>query len=407
MYALGRLKRGERNKTEAAYEDFLRALQVTGEVLWFRFEGMKLRLADNTSYTPDFAVMRADGLLECHEVKGFWRDDARVKIKVAAEMFPIRFVAVRPRTKREGGGWQQETFDHPRYGAGGYEAGPALHRARSRAPYGCVGVHRALPARERPRGHAARHLHVQARPPVRAGRQLRRCAPRRHANPSGLHEPPDRLFAQAEQPPRAGNDNARRTMSEIEFKSAFDAVRFALCYSSQQYGETPMAKRLSGESVGTGMGLVGLDGAGQAGLIRRELWELPELHLSVVVARAAPRDLPCSCGSTCCSGRSPNIEWQAAIGWLTQASAAYCSGFSHYRVRRAIIERMFGVKCDFVDIAHECDAHVNTVSKQNAAVRRWIDGSRKNDKDPGVERVAWSALERRFNEMGLLKKELE
>ncbi|HEJ2443623.1 DNA-binding protein [Burkholderia multivorans] len=189
----------------------------------------------------------------------------------------------------------------------------------------------------------------------------------------------------------------------IEFKSAFDAVRFALCYSSQQYGETMLAKRLRGESIGTGMGLVGLDGAGQAGEIRRHLWELPELHLSVVVARAAPRDLPCPCGAACCSGWTPNLEWQAAIGWLTRASAAYCSGFSHYRVRRAIIERLFGVKCDLSEIADECGAHRNTVSKQNAAVRLWIEGDRKGE-SVGVAQVAWREIERKLNEIGLLKE---
>ncbi|WP_122651090.1 DNA-binding protein [Burkholderia pseudomallei] len=191
-------------------------------------------------------------------------------------------------------------------------------------------------------------------------------------------------------------------MNDIKFKSAFDAVRFALAYSTQQYGETMMAKRLRGESAGGGMGLVGLDGAGQAGQIRRMLWELPELHLSVIVARAAPRDLPCTCGSACCSGRTPNLEWQAAIGWLTEASAAYCSGFSHYRVRRAIIERFFGLKCDLVDIASDCDAHVNTVSKQNASVRRWLDGdSRTNVR--GVVDVAWSAIGQYLRDVGLLK----
>ncbi|TDV39546.1 hypothetical protein C7405_101665 [Paraburkholderia caballeronis] len=196
-------------------------------------------------------------------------------------------------------------------------------------------------------------------------------------------------------------------MSEIVFKSAFDAVRFALCYSSQQYGETPMAKRLRGESTGSGMGLVGLDGAGQAGQIRRELWELPELHLSVIVARAAPRDLPCSCGSACCSGHTPNLEWQAAIGWLTRASAAYCSGFSHYRVRRAIVEKAFGVKRNLEDIARDCDANVKTVSNHNAAVRRWIDGNKKSAvaaERVGVSDVAWSAVERRFAEIGLLEQ---
>lgn len=109
-YALGRLKTGERNKTEAAYEASLQARQIAGEVAWFRFEGMKLRLADNTFYTPDFAVMLANGQIELHEVKGFWADDARVKIKVAAHQYPFRFIAVRARSKRDGGGWDVEEF---------------------------------------------------------------------------------------------------------------------------------------------------------------------------------------------------------------------------------------------------------------------------------------------------------
>ncbi|VWD20596.1 DUF1064 domain-containing protein [Burkholderia contaminans] len=111
MQALGRLKAGTMNKTEQQYGTFLEALRVTGVIAWYRFEGVKLRLADNTFYTPDFAVMRADGAMEMHEVKGMWQDDARVKIKVAAEMYPFRFIAVRPKAKKEGGGWQQEAFE--------------------------------------------------------------------------------------------------------------------------------------------------------------------------------------------------------------------------------------------------------------------------------------------------------
>jgi hypothetical protein len=79
-------------------------------IAWFRFEGVKLRLADNTFYTCDFAVMSADGTLEMHEVKGFWQDDARVKIKVAASMYPFRFIALKPRAKKHGGGWEVEEF---------------------------------------------------------------------------------------------------------------------------------------------------------------------------------------------------------------------------------------------------------------------------------------------------------
>ena len=108
--ALGRLKAGVMNRTEAAYAARLELLRQAGEVVWFRFEGVKLRLADSTFYSPDFAVMAADGVMEMHEVKGFWTDDARVKIKVAADQYPFRFVAFKPVAKGKGGGWAVEEF---------------------------------------------------------------------------------------------------------------------------------------------------------------------------------------------------------------------------------------------------------------------------------------------------------
>lgn len=109
-YALGRLKTGQMNKTESAYAERLEALKHAGAVQWYKFEGLKLRLADNTFYTPDFAVMGEDGVIECHEVKGHWMDDARAKIKIAADMYPFRFIAIKPRPKKAGGGWDSEVF---------------------------------------------------------------------------------------------------------------------------------------------------------------------------------------------------------------------------------------------------------------------------------------------------------
>ena len=110
MQALGRLKAGAMNKTEAAYDKTLAERKHAGEVAWYRFEGIKLRLADNTFYTPDFAVMLSDGAMECHEVKGFWQDDARAKIKIAADQYPFRFIAVTAKPKKDGGGWKEEEF---------------------------------------------------------------------------------------------------------------------------------------------------------------------------------------------------------------------------------------------------------------------------------------------------------
>lgn len=112
VLALGRLKVGAMNKTEAAYAVTLEQRKHAGEVIWYKFEGVKLRLADNTFYSPDFAVMLADGQIEMHEVKGFWQDDAKVKIKVAADLYPFRFIAVKVKTKKSGGGWEVEDFSH-------------------------------------------------------------------------------------------------------------------------------------------------------------------------------------------------------------------------------------------------------------------------------------------------------
>lgn len=108
LQALGRLPAGTMNKTEAAYEQVLKRRLMAGEIAWYKFEGVKLRLAAATFYTADFFVMAADGQLEVHEVKGVWTDDARVKTKVAAAMYPFRFLGI---TKsRNSAGWQVEEF---------------------------------------------------------------------------------------------------------------------------------------------------------------------------------------------------------------------------------------------------------------------------------------------------------
>ena len=108
--ALGRLKPGVQNRTEAEYAALLESRKIAGDIVWYAFEGVTFKLAADTRYTPDFAVMLADGRMEMHEVKGFWRDDAKIKIKVAAAMFPFRFVALKKRSKKSGGGWDVEEF---------------------------------------------------------------------------------------------------------------------------------------------------------------------------------------------------------------------------------------------------------------------------------------------------------
>lgn len=93
--ALGRLPAGTMNKTEEAYSKHLELLKASGDILWWKFEPAKLRLANKTFYTCDFMLLKKDGLVCMDEVKGFMTDDAAVKIKVAASIYPFQFRIIR------------------------------------------------------------------------------------------------------------------------------------------------------------------------------------------------------------------------------------------------------------------------------------------------------------------------
>jgi hypothetical protein len=108
--AKGRHKPGEMNGTERKMAEHLEGMKHRGEIIDYRFESMTLKLAKDTRYTPDFMVMMPDGEIQFWEVKGFWHDDARVKIKVAAALFPFLFVGCRLTPKKRGGGWEFEVF---------------------------------------------------------------------------------------------------------------------------------------------------------------------------------------------------------------------------------------------------------------------------------------------------------
>ena len=104
------------NRNEEQYGAHLKLRERAGEVAWFAYEAVKLRLANNTFYTPDFLVMLVNGDMEVHEVKGrkgdgyFAEDDAKIKVKVAAALYPFRFVIV---WQQKGGGWDSADVSSP------------------------------------------------------------------------------------------------------------------------------------------------------------------------------------------------------------------------------------------------------------------------------------------------------
>jgi hypothetical protein len=115
-FAKGNLTRrvpGSMSGYEKSYAEQLDADKFSGLVVSYRFEAVRLKLADLTYYSPDFYVLYPDGSIEFVEVKGSWKapnqDKSRVKLKVAAEQYPeFRFVAITKRPKKAGGGWERE-----------------------------------------------------------------------------------------------------------------------------------------------------------------------------------------------------------------------------------------------------------------------------------------------------------
>lgn len=101
--------KADMNKTERRFK--AEVLDQMSNVLFDCFGSIKLRLADRTWYTPDFVVWMANGADCIFEVKGSWKaphqEDSRVKLKVAAELYPqFQFFAAVP--NKETGGWDIE-----------------------------------------------------------------------------------------------------------------------------------------------------------------------------------------------------------------------------------------------------------------------------------------------------------
>lgn len=84
------------NKTEAAFAGYLDDLGRTDAILAYGFEAMKFKLGPRTWYTPDFVAFLPTGRMIAIEVKGFMRDDAAIKFKLAPVMHgQIQFFMVK------------------------------------------------------------------------------------------------------------------------------------------------------------------------------------------------------------------------------------------------------------------------------------------------------------------------
>lgn len=160
---------------------------------------------------------------------------------------------------------------------------------------------------------------------------------------------------------------------EALFSSAHAALVFAFNVSSQQY-DRPLMNRLATPAIGSGKGLVGLDGAAQAGMIRAEAQAIGKLHEAILTARIAPRANPCTCRSPCCAGRKPNREWTDAVLWLSDyvRTTALAGCTADYRIRRGCVEMYFGSSLTITELADRCDIARNTAGAHFGRVRKLL-----------------------------------
>lgn len=108
-YGKGVRKAGEMNKTEQRYAALLDERKACGEVVWWGYERINLRILRDAWYRPDFLVQLADNTLEVHEVKGaraVFEAASKLRVKAAADGFPFRVVVAYPVAQKHGGGWE-------------------------------------------------------------------------------------------------------------------------------------------------------------------------------------------------------------------------------------------------------------------------------------------------------------
>lgn len=112
----------EMNKTERAYAELvLNPMIETAQIILWRFQPMTFVLANRARYTPDFMLLFANGRIRFAETKALWKnakgghslhfeDDALVKLKVAASMYPFfEWVAVGGRKLKGVADWEWQT----------------------------------------------------------------------------------------------------------------------------------------------------------------------------------------------------------------------------------------------------------------------------------------------------------
>lgn len=184
------------------------------------------------------------------------------------------------------------------------------------------------------------------------------------------------------------------------FKDAHEALVYAYNFSHQQYPRSPMFRAILQSRAGRGLG--GLDGAAQAGMIRREVNSAGKLIESLITAKYAPMWLPCSCGHPCCSGKIENKEWSEAIPYIV---FDVCRNVLRGADRSSVIwcVRAFysGVRPSATLVASYAGVHVSTITRQMKDIKAYLRGTRGKE---GMDAVAYRTVDRILTDKGIVNE---
>ncbi|THF55933.1 hypothetical protein [Pseudothauera rhizosphaerae] len=163
------------------------------------------------------------------------------------------------------------------------------------------------------------------------------------------------------------------------FRSGHEALRFAYAYNAQQYPMTIMGRMMRGRPVGSGRGLHGLDGAAEAGNVKRVVQSLPHDYRHALICRYTLSDREFA---------------ESANALLKPVIASFGTGTHYTRMALKLICRYFG-RADY-NLATLCDEF-----RMDAATmtRRW---QRCRDRLKAVESAAENAADDALVEAGLV-----
>ena len=172
------------------------------------------------------------------------------------------------------------------------------------------------------------------------------------------------------------------------FSSAHVALSYAYTYGDTQHGQAAAAERQLatfardryGRPPSSGRGLVGLDGAAQAGMIKAIVERLDTRTQLVAVARFAK--LNPAARKAACAALAIRLRLEVPGGCRERAAVA-----------PALLERHFGMKVNTGLLADAEDVDLRSVRRWQNDVRAWIKP---------IEQRAMNAIEEALEERALV-----